>query len=178
MSYDYLLGNIGIVMQNVILFSSTIYNNIKVGNKNASHEEVEEAAKKAMIHDFIMQLPDGYDTKIGENGMGLSGEQKQRLSIARAFLKNAPIVILDKITSNVDPSNEYLAISALIKDRTVMVIAHHLHTIRNAGQVIVLDKGSLVEAGKHQGFVAEKRYVFRYDRGTVCCFLLTNQLIL
>ena len=153
MSYDYLLGNISIVMQNVILFSDTIYNNIKVGNKNASREEVEEAAKKAMIHDFIMQLPDGYDTKIGENGMGLSGGQKQRLSIARAFLKNAPIVILDEITSNVDPINEYKiqkAMSALIKDRTVLVIAHHLHTIRNADQIVVLNKGILIEAGKHQ----------------------------
>lgn len=153
MSYDYLLGNISIVMQNVILFSDTIYNNIKVGNKNASCEEVEEAAKKAMIHDFIMQLPDGYDTKIGENGMGLSGGQKQRLSIARAFLKNAPIVILDEITSNVDPINEYQiqkAMSALIKDRTVLVIVHHLHTIRNADQIVVLNKGILIEAGKHQ----------------------------
>lgn len=153
MGYDYLLGNISIVMQNVILFSDTIYNNIKVGNKNASREDVEEAAKKAMIHDFIMQLPDGYDTKIGENGMGLSGGQKQRLSIARAFLKNAPIVILDEITSNVDPINEYKiqnAMSTLIKDRTVLVIAHHLHTIRNADQIIILNKGILMEAGKHQ----------------------------
>ena len=153
MGYDYLLGNISIVMQNVILFSDTIYNNIKAGNKNARREEVEEAAKKAMIHDFIMQLPDGYDSKIGENGMGLSGGQKQRLSIARAFLKNAPIVILDEITSNVDPINEYKiqqAISALIKDRTVLVIAHHLHTIRNADQIIVLNKGLLMENGNHQ----------------------------
>lgn len=158
MSYDYLLSNISIVMQNVILFSDTIYNNIKVGNKNASREEVEEAAKKAMIHDFIMQLPDGYDTKIGENGMGLSGGQKQRLSIARAFLKNAPIVILDEITSNVDPINEYKiqqAMSALIRDRTVLVIAHHLQTIRNADQIVVLHKGQLKEKGSHRDLLLQ-----------------------
>lgn len=159
MSYDYLLGNISIVMQNVILFSDTIYNNIKVGSKNASREEVEEAAKKAMIHDFIVQLPDGYNTKIGENGMGLSGGQKQRLSIARAFLKNAPVIILDEITSNVDPINEYKiqqAMSALIKDRTVLVIAHHLHTIRHADQIVVLDKGLLMEIGNHQDLLLQK----------------------
>ena len=148
-----LMDQISMVFQRVYLFQDTIYNNIKVGNKNASREKVEEAAKKAMIHDFIMQLPDGYNTKIGENGMGLSGGQKQRLSIARAFLKNAPIVILDEITSNVDPINEYKiqkAMSALIKDRTVLVIAHHLHTIRNADQIVVLNKGLLEEVGKHQ----------------------------
>ena len=94
-------------MQNVILFSDTIANNIKVGNRNATQEEIEEAARRAMIHDFIISLPEGYETKIGENGLGLSGGQKQRLSIARAFLKDAPIILLDEITSNVDPVNEY-----------------------------------------------------------------------
>jgi len=167
MSYDYLLGNISIVMQNVILFSDTIYNNIKVGNKNASREEVEEAAKKAMIHDFIIQLPDGYDTKIGENGMGLSGGQKQRLSIARAFLKNAPIVILDEITSNVDPINEYKiqkAMSALIKDKTVLVIAHHLYTICNADQIVAMDKGRLIEKGSHKELVTLDKYYAKLYR--------------
>lgn len=152
MDYDYLLSKISVVMQNVILFSDTISNNIKVGNRDATQEEVEKAARQAMIHDFIVSLPDGYETKIGENGLGLSGGQKQRLSIARAFLKDAPILLLDEITSNVDPVNEYKiqqAMSALIRNRTVLVIAHHLQTIRNAHQIIVMDKGLLSEKGTH-----------------------------
>ncbi|MBQ9469889.1 MAG: ABC transporter ATP-binding protein [Bacteroidales bacterium] len=152
MDYDYLLGKISVVMQNVILFSDTIANNIKVGNRNATQGEIEEAARRAMIHDFIVSLPDGYETKIGENGLGLSGGQKQRLSIARAFLKDTPILLLDEITSNVDPVNEYRiqqAMSALIRNRTVLVIAHHLQTIRNAHQIIVMDKGRLMEKGTH-----------------------------
>ena len=152
MGYDYLLGKISVVMQNVILFSDTIANNIKVGNRNATQGEIEEAARRAMIHDFIVSLPDGYETIIGENGSGLSGGQKQRLSIARAFLKDAPILLLDEITSNVDPVNEYKiqqAMSALIRNRTVLVIAHHLQTIRNAHQIIVMDKGRLMEKGAH-----------------------------
>ena len=139
-------------MQNVILFSDTIYENIKVGNKDATKGEVIEAAKKAMIHDFIESLPQGYDTLLGENGVGLSGGQKQRLSIARAFLKDAHIVILDEMTSNVDPINErkiQKAISNLATNRTVIVIAHHLKTIRSADKIIVLDKGQIVEVGKH-----------------------------
>lgn len=152
MDYDYLLSKISVVMQNVILFSDTIFNNIKVGNRDATQEEVEKAARQAMIHDFIVSLPDGYETKIGENGLGLSGGQKQRLSIARAFLKDAPILLLDEITSNVDPINEYKiqqAMSALIRNRTVLVIAHHLQTIRNAHQIIVMEKGQLMEKGTH-----------------------------
>ena len=152
MDYDYLLSKISVVMQNVILFSDTISNNIKVGNRDATQEEVEKAARQAMIHDFIVSLPDGYETKIGENGLGLSDGQKQRLSIARAFLKDAPILLLDEITSNVDPINEYKiqqAMSALIRNRTVLVIAHHLQTIRNAHQIIVMEKGQLMEKGTH-----------------------------
>ena len=152
MGYDYLLSKISVVMQNVILFSDTIANNIRVGDRNATQAEVEEAARRAMIHDFIVGLPDGYETKIGENGLGLSGGQKQRLSIARAFLKDAPILLLDEITSNIDPVNEYKiqqAMSALIRNRTVLVIAHHLQTIRNAHQIIVMDKGRLIESGTH-----------------------------
>ena len=152
MDYDDLIGKISVVMQNVILFSDTIANNIKVGNRNATQAEIEEAARRAMIHDFIVSLPDGYETKIGENGLGLSGGQKQRLSIARTFLKDAPILLLDEITSNVDPVNEYKiqqAMSALIRNRTVLVIAHHLQTIRNAHQIIVMDKGQLMEKGMH-----------------------------
>ena len=152
MDYDYLLSKISVVMQNVILFSDTIANNIKVGDRNATQAEIEEAARRAMIHDFIVGLPDGYETKIGENGLGLSGGQKQRISIARAFLKDAPILLLDEITSNIDPVNEYKiqqAVSALIRNRTVLVIAHHLQTIRNAHQIIVMDKGRLIESGTH-----------------------------
>lgn len=169
MDYGYLLGEISVVMQNVILFSDTIANNIKVGNRNATQEEIEEAARRAMIHDFIISLPEGYETKIGENGLGLSGGQKQRLSIARAFLKDAPIILLDEITSNVDPVNEYKiqqAMSALIRNRTVLVIAHHLQTIRNANQIIVMDKGQLVENGTHAELEA---------KGGVYCKLLSMQ---
>lgn len=158
MDYDYLLGKISVVMQNVILFSDTIANNIKVGNQHATQEEIEEAARRAMIHDFIISLPEGYETKIGENGLGLSGGQKQRLSIARAFLKDAPIILLDEITSNVDPVNEYKiqqAMSSLIRNRTVLVIAHYLQTIRNANQIIVMDKGHLVENGTHAELAAK-----------------------
>ncbi|MTI55901.1 ABC transporter ATP-binding protein [Geosporobacter ferrireducens] len=152
MDYDELLSNISIVMQNVVLFADSIYENIRLGNRNATREQVVEAAKKAQIHDFIASLPEGYDTKVGENGVGLSGGQKQRISIARAFLKNAPIVVLDEITSNVDPVNEtkiQKAISTLAKDRTVLVIAHHLRTIQTADKILVFEKGELVEEGTH-----------------------------
>ncbi len=158
MDYDELLANVSIVMQNVVLFADSLYENIRLGNRNATREQVIEAAKKAQIHDFIAGLPQGYDTKVGENGVGLSGGQKQRVSIARAFLKNAPIIVLDEITSNVDPVNEtkiQKAISALAKDRTVLVIAHHLRTIQTADQILVFDKGELVEQGTH-GALLEK----------------------
>ncbi|MEM5819098.1 MAG: ABC transporter ATP-binding protein, partial [Desulfitobacterium hafniense] len=152
MDYDQLLAKVSIVMQNVVLFADSIYENIRLGNRNATREQVIEAAQKAQIHDFISSLPQGYDTKVGENGVGLSGGQKQRLSIARAFLKNAPIVVLDEITSNVDPVNEtkiQQAISTLAKDRTVLAIAHHLRTIQSADQILVFDKGELLEQGTH-----------------------------
>jgi len=151
--YDDLLSNISIVMQNVILFADTIEGNIKIGNSRATREEVIEAARQAMIHEFIMSLPQGYDTPVGENGVGLSGGQKQRISIARAFMKNSPIVILDEITSNVDPVNEakiQQAISNLAKDRTVLVIAHRLNTIRTADTIRVFNNGRIVESGKHE----------------------------
>lgn len=152
MNYDELLARISIVMQNVVLFADSIYKNIKVGNKNATREQVIEAAKKAQIHDFIAGLPDGYDTMVGENGVGLSGGQKQRISIARAFLKDAPIVVLDEVTSNVDPVNEtkiQTAISALADGRTVIVIAHRLRTIQTADQILVFEQGKLAERGTH-----------------------------
>jgi len=150
--YDELLNRISIVMQNVQLFDNTIEENIRVGKKGATKEEIIEAAKKARIHDFIMSLPKGYETDIGENGGILSGGQRQRISIARAFLKDAPILILDEMTSNVDPVNESLiqdAITELAKNRTVLVVAHHLKTIQKADQILVFQKGNLLEKGKH-----------------------------
>lgn len=156
--YDELLDRISIVMQNVQLFDNTIEENIRVGKKGATKEEITLAAKKARIHDFIMSLPKGYETDIGENGGLLSGGQRQRISIARAFLKDAPILILDEMTSNVDPVNESLiqdAITELAKNRTVLVVAHHLKTIRKADQILVFQKGNLLEKGKH-GELLEK----------------------
>lgn len=156
--YDELLDRISIVMQNVQLFDNTIEENIKVGKKGATKEEITLAAKKARIHDFIMSLPKGYETDIGENGGILSGGQRQRISIARAFLKDAPILILDEMTSNVDPVNESLiqdAITELAKNRTVLVVAHHLKTIQKADQILVFKKGNLLEKGKH-GELLEK----------------------
>ena len=156
--YDELLDRISIVMQNVQLFDNTIEENIRVGKKGATKEEIIKAAKKARIHDFIMSLPKGYKTDIGENGGILSGGQRQRLSIARAFLKDAPILILDEMTSNVDPVNESLiqdAITELAKNRTVLVVAHHLKTIQKADQILVFQKGNLLEKGKH-GELLEK----------------------
>ena len=150
--YDELLDRISIVMQNVQLFDNTIEENIRVGKKGATKEKIIEAAKKARIHDFIMSLPKGYETDIGENGGILSGGQRQRISIARAFLKDAPILILDEMTSNVDPVNESLiqdAITELAKNRTVLVVAHHLKTIQKADQILVFQKGNLLEKGKH-----------------------------
>ena len=159
--YDELLDRISIVMQNVQLFDNTIEENIKVGKKGATKEEIIEAAKKARIHDFIMSLPKGYKTDIGENGGILSGGQRQRISIARAFLKDAPILILDEMTSNVDPVNESLiqdAITELAKNRTVLVVAHHLKTIQKADQNLVFQKGNLLEKGKHGELLDKNGY--------------------
>lgn len=159
--YDELLDRISIVMQNVQLFDNTIEENIRVGKKGATKEEIIEAAKKARIHDFIMSLPKGYETDIGENGGILSGGQRQRISIARAFLKDAPILILDEMTSNVDPVNESLiqdAITELTKNRTVLVVAHHLKTIQKADQILVFQKGNLLEKGKHGELLAKDGY--------------------
>ena len=156
--YDELLNRISIVMQNVQLFDNTIEENIRVEKKGATKEEIIKAAKKARIHDFIMSLPKDYETDIGENGGLLSGGQRQRISIARAFLKDAPILILDEMTSNVDPVNESLiqdAITELAKNRTVLVVAHHLKTIQKADQILVFQKGNLLEKGKH-GELLEK----------------------
>ena len=149
---DSLMSNFSFVFQNVYLFHDTIANNIRFGEPNAPMERVIEAAKKACCHDFIMQLPNGYDTVIGEGGASLSGGEKQRISIARAIMKNAPIIILDEATANVDPENErdlMEAVRELTREKTVIMIAHRLKTVRNADQIIVLDKGKIAEQGKH-----------------------------
>lgn len=155
---DSLLTNISEVFHKVYLFADTIENNIKFGNPAASHNEVVKAAQKACCHDFIMSLPDGYDTVIGEGGATLSGGEKQRISIARAILKDAPIIILDEATSSVDPENENLlmgAISELTKNKTVIMIAHRLKTVRNADQIFVLSGGHIVQTGKHEDLIRQ-----------------------
>lgn len=147
-----LMDNISMVFQGVYLFEDTIENNIKFGNQNATREEVVNAAKKAQCHDFIISLPQGYNTSIGEGGASLSGGEKQRISIARAMLKDAPIIIFDEATANIDPENEdklKLAIESLTKNKTVIMIAHRLKTIRNANQILVLNKGSIEQRGTH-----------------------------
>ena len=147
-----LLGAFSIVFQDVVLFNDTVYNNILIGNRNATREQVFAAAKAAQCDSFIEKLPYGYDTEIGENGYTLSGGERQRLSIARALLKDAPIILLDEATAALDPENETLiqhAISTLIKDKTVIVIAHRLRTVENADKIIVLNKGTIAETGTH-----------------------------
>lgn len=156
---DSLLGNISMVFQNVYLFRDTIRNNICFGKPDATEEEMIEAAKKARCHDFISDLPQGYDTMIGEGGGTLSGGEKQRISIARAILKDAPIVILDEATASVDPENEHLiqaAISELARGKTLITIAHRIATIENADQILVVDRGRIVQCGRHQELAAQK----------------------
>lgn len=156
---DSLMANISMVFQNVYLFNDTIENNIKFGKPNATHDEVVAAAKKACCDDFIDALPDGYNTVVGEGGATLSGGEKQRLSIARAMLKDAPIVIFDEATANVDPENEdrlQAAIEALTRDKTIIMIAHRLKTVRHADQIVVLDGGRIVQCGTHDELLAQK----------------------
>ena len=155
-SLDSLLSNISMVFQNVYLFNDTIRANICFGRDNVTEEEMIEAAKKARCHDFIMELPNGYDTVIGEGGGTLSGGQKQRVSIARAILKNSPIIILDESTASIDPENEHLiqgALTELSKGKTVIIIAHRLATIEAADQILVVDDGRIVEKGRHDELV-------------------------
>lgn len=152
-SMNSLMSNFSFVFQTVYLFTDTIENNIKFGRQDATHEEVVEAAKKACCHDFISQLPDGYNTVIAEGGSTLSGGQKQRISIARAIMKDAPIVILDEATANVDPENEKElmdAVAALTKEKTIIMIAHRLKTVRHADRIVVVDKGRIVQQGTHE----------------------------
>ena len=158
-----LLGAFSIVFQDVVLFNDTVYNNILIGNRNATREQVLAAAKAAQCDSFIEKLPQGYDTEIGENGYTLSGGERQRLSIARALLKDAPIILLDEATAALDPENETLiqhAISTLIKNKTVIVIAHRLRTVETADKIIVLNKGTIAETGTHSELM-EKNGIYR-----------------
>ena len=155
---DSLLGNFSMVFQNVYLFNDTIANNIKFGKPDATMEEVAAAAKKACCHEFITALPKGYDTVIGESGATISGGEKQRISIARALLKDAPIIILDEATANVDPENErqlQIAIEELTRNKTIIMIAHRLKTVQNADQILVLDKGKVVQRGTHKELIEQ-----------------------
>ncbi len=156
-----LMDQISMVFQNVYLFADTIENNIKFGKPDASHDEVVRAAKKACCHEFIMKLPQKYDTVIGEGGNSLSGGEKQRISIARAMLKDAPIIIFDEATANVDPENEdrlQKAMEALTRNKTIIMIAHRLKTVRNADQILVLHDGSIVQRGNHEDLIRRKGY--------------------
>ena len=157
-SYESLMDNISFVFQDTFMLHDTIYENIIMG-KNYTREEVENAAKKAQIHDFIMSLPDRYETKIGEGGIKLSGGEKQRISIARAILKNTPIVILDEVTSYSDIENEakiQSALKTLLKGKTALIIAHRLYTIKNADNIVFMKKGQITEQGTHEELLRNK----------------------
>ena len=165
---DSLMRNFSFVFQNVYLFHDTIANNIRFGQPDAPMEKVVAAAKKTRCHDFIMRLPQGYDTVIGEAGGTLSGGERQRLSIARAMMKDAGIIILDEATANVDPENEkelMEAIQALTQEKTVIMIAHRLSTVRNADVILVLDHGRIIERGNHEQLIAEKGTYYRLYTG-------------
>ncbi|MBQ9870007.1 MAG: ABC transporter ATP-binding protein [Ruminococcus sp.] len=158
-SMDSLMKNFSFVFQRVYLFEDTIANNIRFGQPQASMDKVIEAAKKACCHDFIMQLPNGYDTVIGEGGASLSGGEKQRISIARAIMKDAPIIVLDEATANVDPENEadlIGAIDALTKEKTIIMIAHRLKTVRKADNILVIESGKIAQQGTHEQLMAQE----------------------
>ena len=158
-SMDSLMKNFSFVFQSVYLFEDTVANNIRFGNPDASMDEVIKVAKKACCHDFIMKLDKGYDTVIGEGGASLSGGEKQRISIARAMMKSAPIIILDEATANVDPENEkelVQAIEELTRKKTVIMIAHRLKTVRNADKIVVIDEGKIVQEGKHEELIKQE----------------------
>lgn len=156
---EHLMSYMSFVFQDVILFDDTVYNNIRIGDMEATEEQVMEAAKAACCHEFVKNLPDGYQTMLGENAGALSGGERQRISIARALLKKAPIVLLDEATAFLDPENEVQiqqAISKLIEGKTVIVIAHRLRTVAGADKIIVLDEGELVEEGDHEALIRNK----------------------
>lgn len=158
-STENLVSKIAMVFQDVYLFHDTIMNNIRMGNENATTEEVMEAAQKASCHNFMMSLPDGYDTMVGEGGSTLSGGEKQRIFIARALLKDAPIVLLDEATASLDPENEVLiqsAINSLVQEKTVIIVAHRLQSIANADQIVVLRDGCVEESGTHEELLKKR----------------------
>ena len=159
------MNNFAFVFQNVYLFNDTIENNIKFSRPNASHDDVIKAAEKACCHEFICNLPNGYQTIIGEGGASLSGGEKQRISIARAIMKDAPIIILDEATANVDPENEkdlMKAINALTKEKTIIMIAHRLKTVYDADQIVVIDSGKIVEKGTHSELINQEGIYKRF----------------
>ena len=165
---DSLMQNFSFVFQNVYLFHDTVANNIRFGQPEAPMEKVIEAAKKARCHEFIIRLPQGYDTVIGEAGGSLSGGERQRLSIARAMMKDAPIIILDEATANVGPENEQElmeAIDALTREKTVIMIAHRLKTVRRADQILVVDSGRIVQQGTHRELMAQEGIYRRFVAG-------------
>lgn len=152
MEPESLMSYMSFVFQDVTLFNDTVMNNIRLGNPNATDDQVIAAAKAAYCDEFVREMPDGYQTVLGENGSTLSGGERQRISIARALLKNAPIILLDEATASLDPENEVLvqkAIAKLVEGKTVIMIAHRLRTVVDADQILVLDNGRLVEHGTH-----------------------------
>ena len=153
------MKNFSFVFQRVYLFEDTILNNIRFGKPEATRDEVIAAAKLARCHDFISALPEGYDTIVGEGGANLSGGEKQRIAIARAIMKDAPIIILDEATANVDPENERElteAIRNLTREKTILMIAHRLKTVRDADCILVIDKGRVVQQGKHEDLMKQE----------------------
>ena len=162
---DSLLRNFSMVFQDVYLFNDTLEANIAFGTADATHEQVVEAAKRARCHDFISALPNGYDTIVGEGGASLSGGERQRISIARALLKDAPIVVLDEATASIDPENEQLiqqALTELTREKTVVVIAHRLATIEHADQILVVEDGTVIQRGTHEELLAQEGVYRRF----------------
>lgn len=162
---DSLLRNFSMVFQDVYLFNDTLEANIAFGTAGATHEQVVEAAKRARCHDFISALPNGYDTIVGEGGASLSGGERQRISIARALLKDAPIVVLDEATASIDPENEQLiqqALTELTREKTVVVIAHRLATIEHADQILVVEDGTVIQRGTHEELLAQEGVYSRF----------------
>ncbi len=165
---DSLRKNIGIVQQDPFLFTGSIKENLTIGKTDATDEEIIEAAKKANIHDFIVTLPDGYNTEVGERGVKLSGGQKQRIAIGRIFLKNPPILILDEATSALDNITEQLiqeSLDELSKNRTTIVVAHRLSTVKNADTIVVLTDDGIVEKGNHEELIANKNFYYNLHLG-------------